>query len=191
MDVEQTDLEDVLVVTPKRFEDHRGYFVESFNASRFEEVVGRKTNFVQDNESKSVETGTVRALHFQRRPYDQGKLVRVVNGSVFDVAVDLRVSSPTYRQHLTVELSAENGRQLWIPAGLAHGFCTLEPDTVIAYKVTNFYNGSADQSLHWRDGDIGVQWPGCANPDSLSEKDKEALTLAELEASGPLFGQTE
>lgn len=175
------------VVTPTRFKDHRGYFVESFNAAKFAEEIGRQVDFVQDNESKSDHPGTVRALHFQHRPFEQGKLVRVLSGSVLDVVVDLRISSPTYRQHLSIELSAEEGQQLWIPAGCAHGFCTLEPDTTVAYKVTNYYNGSADQSLHWRDSALAIQWPELADPSLLSEKDREAPSLSELEAAGALF----
>jgi len=153
------------------FSDNRGYFLESFNMARFEEATGRRPIFVQDNESMSVRAGTVRGLHYQLSPSAQGKLVRVVAGAVTDVAVDIRRTSPTFGQHVTVELSAANSRQLWIPPGFAHGFCTVEPDSLVAYKVDAFYDPDTERSINW---------PVAEGDATLSHRDAAAPVLADL-----------
>jgi dTDP-4-dehydrorhamnose 3,5-epimerase len=170
------------LVTPKRHGDSRGYFVETFRADLFEAAVG-PVAFVQDNQSMSAEVGTIRGLHFQLNPKAQGKLVRCLVGSILDVAVDIRRGSPTYGKHVKVELSADNGLQLWIPPGFAHGFCTLEPDAVIAYKVTEYYSLAHDRGLRWNDPAIGIDWPVPADKAVLSAKDKVQPRLAEFDAN--------
>jgi len=169
----------VAEVTPRRHGDDRGYFAELFRLSTFCEHAG-ETAFVQENESLSARTGTIRGLHFQTAPFAQGKLVRCTAGAVFDVAVDLRAGSPTRGKWVSVELSPERGNQLWIPAGFAHGFCTLRPDTVINYKVTAYYSADHDKGLAWNDPAIGIHWPGEADPDTLSAKDRVQPRFAEL-----------
>ena len=156
--VTPTDIPAVKFVEPKRFGDSRGYFVETWNKKRFAEH-GLDLDFVQDNESLSAQVGTIRGLHFQKYPNAQDKLVRVLRGRAFDVAVDLRKSSPYFGKHVGGELSAENGRQLLIPMGFAHGFCTLEPNTVLAYKVTGYYSGADDLGVAWDDPDLAICWP--------------------------------
>lgn len=169
----------VVEVIPRRHGDERGYFAELFRLSTFSEHAG-ETIFVQENESLSARIGTIRGLHFQTAPFAQGKLVRCTAGAVFDVAVDLRVGSPTFGKSVSVELSPERGNQLWIPAGFAHGFCTLRPDTVINYKVTAYYSADHDKGLAWDDPAIGVDWPAEADPDTLSAKDRVQPRFAEL-----------
>src|SRR5919202_2263014 len=158
-----------LLVRPAKFEDARGFFSETYNARRFREA-GLPTDFVQDNHSLSAAAGVVRGLHFQLPPHAQGKLVRVVRGAILDVAVDLRRGSPSFGRFAAIELSAANWRQLWIPAGFAHGFCTLEPDTEVIYKMTDFYDPGAEGGLAWDDPDLGIPWP-VSNP-ILSDKDR-------------------
>ncbi len=177
MIIEQTDIADLLIMTPRKFLDERGYFVESFNQQKFNEAVGKEVVFVQDNESKSTKD-VLRGLHFQLPPFEQGKLVRVVKGSVLDVAVDLRKNSPSYGKHVAVELSAENGKQFWIPPGFAHGFLTLEDDTVFAYKCTNYYHPASERALHFNDPDLEIKW-NIHNP-LISEKDKRANFFAKF-----------
>jgi dTDP-4-dehydrorhamnose 3,5-epimerase len=179
LSVEPTAIPDVKIVTPTRFGDHRGYFSETYNRQRFVEA-GIDTEFVQDNHSLSAAIGTVRGLHFQSEPFAQVKLIRVVRGSIFDVAVDLRRSSPTYGQHVGVELSAENGRQFLIPIGFAHGFCTLEPNTEIQYKVSAYYSAAHDHGLAWNDPALNIAWPVDPAAAVLSDKDHRQPTLAEL-----------
>lgn len=179
LDVQPTEIPDVKVVTPRRFGDHRGFFSETYNRQRFQEA-GIAAEFVQDNHSLSVSVGTIRGLHFQSPPFAQAKLVRVVRGRVLDVAVDIRRSSPTYGRHVTIELSAGNGRQLWIPVGFAHGFCTLEPDTEIEYKVTSYYSAAHDHGLAFDDPALGIEWPVPADRAVLSEKDTRQPRLADL-----------
>lgn len=171
INIQATAIEDVKIITPKRFADDRGYFVETYNAARLAER-SILAHFVQDNQSLSREVGTVRGLHFQTPPFAQAKLVRVVAGAILDIAVDIREASSTYGQYVAVELSADDGRQLFIPAGFAHGFCTLVPDTVLTYKVDAHYSASHDAGIIWDDGDIGIVWPTVANTDHLSPKDK-------------------
>ncbi|RMB12418.1 dTDP-4-dehydrorhamnose 3,5-epimerase [Eilatimonas milleporae] len=164
-------LKDVFVLEPKRFGDARGFFSETFNERLFHQHVPG-VRFVQDNHSLSREAGVLRGLHFQRPPHAQGKLVRVTRGRVQDVIVDLRKGSPTYGAHEAVELSAENWRQLWVPPGFAHAFCTLEPDTEFVYKVTDFYAPEADDGLRFDDPDLGIAWPFPSEALILSDKDR-------------------
>jgi dTDP-4-dehydrorhamnose 3,5-epimerase len=168
--VTPTKIEAVKVITPKSFGDPRGVFTETYNRNRFTEH-GIGLDFVQDNQSSSVDTGTIRGLHFQSPPAAQDKLVRVLRGSIFDVAIDLRRSSPTYGQWVGETLSAENGKQLLVPIGFAHGFCTLEPDTHVLYKVTNFYSPANDLGLAWDDPDLAIDWPLNGGKAMLSDKD--------------------
>lgn len=187
LDVKPLSIAGVVVVSPRRFEDDRGYFEESFNARTFAETIGADIAFVQDNESRSNRVGTVRGLHYQVDPMAQGKLVRVGAGALLDVVVDLRRSSPTYLQHVAVELDAESGRQLWVPPGMAHGFCTLRPDTIIQYKVTEYYHPASDRSLSWSDPTLGIEWPVTVADAVLSAKDADAPTVAEAQERGDVF----
>ena len=168
MEIIKTSIEGLLIIKPDVFKDERGYFFESYNKERFakEELV---MNFVQDNESKSS-NGVLRGLHFQKPPYAQGKLVRVVKGSVMDVAVDLRKNSPTYGKWESRILNEDNKEMFWIPEGFAHGFLTLEDNTIFTYKCTNIYNKESEGSILWNDPDINIDW-NIENP-ILSEKDK-------------------
>lgn len=169
----------VTLVQPRRHGDARGYFAETFRADLFAAAVG-ETRFLQDNESLSAQAGTVRGLHFQTNPFAQGKLVRCVQGALLDVAVDIRKGSPSFGKSIAVELSAENGKQLWVPPGFAHGFCSLVPDTMISYKVTAYYSAEHDKGLAWDDPAIGIDWPDCADPETLSAKDRVQPNLADL-----------
>jgi dTDP-4-dehydrorhamnose 3,5-epimerase len=179
LDIEPTAIPDVKILTPKRFDDGRGFFSEVYNRKRYEEA-GVRLDFVQDNHSLSETVGTIRGLHFQNAPFAQDKLVRVVRGRILDVAVDLRKSSPTFGQHVAVELSAENWRQLLVPIGFAHGFCTLEPDTEVLYKVTNYYSAAHDGGLAFDDPALGIEWPVAPGDAVLSEKDRKHPRLADL-----------
>ncbi|HDD8775847.1 TPA: dTDP-4-dehydrorhamnose 3,5-epimerase [Escherichia coli] len=170
MNVIKTEIPDVLIFEPKVFGDERGFFMESFNQKVFEEAVGRKVEFVQDNHSKSSK-GVLRGLHYQLEPYAQGKLVRCVVGEVFDVAVDIRKSSPTFGKWVGVSLSAENKRQLWIPEGFAHGFLVLSETAEFLYKTTNYYHPISERGVKWDDPCIDIKWPLVSSP-LLSEKDK-------------------
>ncbi|KQS03413.1 dTDP-4-dehydrorhamnose 3,5-epimerase [Sphingomonas sp. Leaf357] len=181
MNFQTFDIAGPVAIQPVRHGDARGYFAETFRADRFIETVG-KPEFVQENESLSAKAGTIRGLHFQTDPFAQGKLVRCIAGALLDVAVDIRTGSPTYGKWLAIELSAENGRQLWVPPGFAHGFCTLVPDTMLAYKVTAYYDHASDKGLAWDDSAIGIKWPAVADPDTLSPKDRVQPTLADLPA---------
>ena len=171
MIVEQTAIPGVLVITPKRFLDGRGFFSETWKASSFAEA-GIDVSFVQDNHARSDEKGVVRGLHLQIGPNAQGKLVRVVRGSIWDVAVDARPGSPTYGKHAGAVLSAENWQQLWVPAGLLHGYCTLEPDTEVIYKVTAPWDREAERGIIWNDPELAVPWPIAPGEAILSDKDK-------------------
>lgn len=167
-------IEGLISFCPKTFEDNRGFFFESFNQELFDNLVGRKINFVQDNQSTSKKN-VLRGLHFQQPPYAQGKLVRVISGRVIDVAVDLRKNSTTYGQHVAVELSAENNIVLWIPEGFAHGFVALEDNTVFSYKCTNYYNKSSEDCLMWNDAILNIDWK--IDEPIISEKDKEGKSF--------------
>ncbi|VAE42679.1 dTDP-4-dehydrorhamnose 3,5-epimerase [Enterobacter hormaechei] len=175
MNIITTEIPEVLIFEPKVFGDERGFFMESFNRKIFEDAIGSQTEFVQDNHSKSSK-GVLRGLHYQKDPYAQGKLVRCVAGKVFDVAVDIRKNSPTFGRWVGEILSAENKRQLWIPAGFAHGFLTLEDNTEFLYKTTNYYHPDAEGSILWSDENIGIDWPIKTNL-ILSSKDENAPVL--------------
>jgi dTDP-4-dehydrorhamnose 3,5-epimerase len=170
---------DVVLIEPTRIRDARGSFSETFRQDRFTAEVGPFV-FVQDNQSRSAMKGTIRGLHFQRAPRAQGKLVRAVSGAVLDVAVDIRVGSPSFGRFEAVELSVENGRQLWVPPGFLHGFCTLGDDVELAYKVTDYYSPEHDAGVRWDDPDIGIPWPVEASAAVLSDKDRKAPLLSEL-----------
>ncbi len=157
MDFLKCELEGLFIIEPKVFGDERGYFFESFNQQVFEEKVGAKVMFCQDNQSLSNK-GVVRGLHFQAPPHAQGKLVRVTQGSVLDVVLDIRKNSPTFGQHFSILLSAENKRQLWIPEGFAHGFSTLEDQTIFQYKCTNYYHPPSEDSVLWNDEKLNIDW---------------------------------
>ena len=184
MQVERTSIPDVAILTPKRFGDHRGFFSEVFSAKAFEAEFG-PTSFVQDNHSLSAAVGTIRGLHFQTEPAAQGKLVRVTRGRILDVAVDIRRTSPSFGRHLAVELSAEAWNQIWVPPGFAHGFCTLEPDTEVLYKVTAFYSAAHDFGLAFDDPALGIAWPVAPEQAVVSDKDRRHPTLAELTHAFP------
>ncbi|MBC2651551.1 dTDP-4-dehydrorhamnose 3,5-epimerase [Novosphingobium aerophilum] len=173
------DIPNLIEITCRRHGDERGYFAEVFRQRDFETHAGPIV-FVQENESLSAKVGTVRGLHFQTDPHAQGKLVRCTAGAIFDAAVDLRRGSPTYGQWAAVELSPAKGNLFWIPAGFAHGFCTLEPDTVVNYKVTSYYAPECDKGVRWDDPAIAIDWPSVADPDTLSAKDRIQPLLAEL-----------
>lgn len=174
---------DVLLIEPRRFGDDRGFFSEVWKRSTLV-AQGFDVTFVQDNHSLSREVGVVRGLHFQRPPAAQGKLVRVTRGRILDVAVDIREGSPTYGQHVAMELSAENWAQLWIPCGFAHGFMTLEPDIEVIYKVDVEYDAATDGGIAWDDPALGIEWPALPGGAILSGKDSRAPRLAE---AGPIF----
>ncbi|MGE6162504.1 dTDP-4-dehydrorhamnose 3,5-epimerase [Aeromonas salmonicida] len=176
MNIIKTAIPDVVIFEPKVFGDERGFFFESFNHKLFEEAVGYPVTFVQDNHSKSSK-GVLRGLHYQLLPHAQGKLVRCVAGEVFDVAVDIRKSSPTFGQWVGVHLSAENKRQLWIPEGFAHGFVTLSETAEFLYKTTNYYAPQSEGSIRWDDSQVGIEWP-IEGDISLSKKDQEAVRFS-------------
>ena len=178
---EPLEIPDVKRVTPKIFRDDRGFFSEVYNREPYR-AGGVDQDFVQDNHSLSRQAGVVRGLHFQIAPRAQGKLVRVVRGAILDVAVDIRHGSPTFGRHVTAILSAENWQQLWVPVGFAHGFCTLEPDTEVIYKVTDTYAPDCDRGLMWNDPALAIAWPVAADAAILSDKDRKHPTLAELPA---------
>lgn len=168
MEIIPTEIRDLLIIKPDVFADDRGYFFESYNKEKLAEK-GIATSFVQDNESKSKK-GVLRGLHYQKKPYAQGKLVRVIQGAVLDVAVDIRIGSPTFGSWASVELTGENKLMYWIPEGFAHGFLTLKDDTIFTYKCTGFYNKDSEASIRWNDPDLAIKW-GITDP-VLSEKDK-------------------
>lgn len=176
---EQLDIPDVYLITPKKIGDSRGFFMEVFRQETFRRQVGDFA-FVQENCSMSVQTGTVRGLHFQLPPRAQGKLVSCSQGALLDVAVDIRTGSPTFGRHVARRLTAEHGEQLWVPPGFAHGFCTLMPNTVISYKLTDYYSPEHDRGLLWNDPDIGIDWPVGSDLAILSDKDQVQPRLADL-----------
>lgn len=178
MQIQTTAIPDLLIIEPKVFGDERGFFYESFNERRFTELTGVKTNFVQDNHSKSAKN-VLRGLHYQIQQA-QGKLVRVIAGEVFDVAVDIRKSSPTFGRWVGVTLSADNKRQLWIPEGFAHGFVVTSESAEFLYKTTDYWAPEFERSILWNDPAIGIEWPMDGEP-LLSGKDKVGMLLAEAE----------
>jgi dTDP-4-dehydrorhamnose 3,5-epimerase len=169
MHVSKFKIEGLLLLEPRLFEDNRGFFYESYNAKKYNELLGDNCNFVQDNISVSKKY-VLRGLHFQKSPFAQGKLVTVLNGRVLDVAVDIRENSKTFGQHQAVELSAENKHQFWIPPGFAHGFIALEENTLFSYKCTNYYSPEHEKTLLWNDPILAIDWAGVPNP-IISEKD--------------------
>ena len=179
LDVHSLAIPDVKLIRTPRFSDARGYFCETFQRADFA-AQGLDNDFLQDNQSSSDRPGTVRGLHFQRPPFAQTKLVRVLRGSIFDVAVDLRRSSPSFGRHIAIKLSSEGNEQLLIPAGFAHGFCTLEPDTVVFYKVDQVYSAAHDGGVNWADPELGIEWPISAPEAILSEKDHRLPMLDDL-----------
>ena len=178
MTITETNLRGLFILEPRVFEDKRGYFFESYNNETFKKA-GLDLNFVQDNQSKS-QKGVLRGLHFQNPPHSQGKLVQVIKGGVFDVAVDIRLNSPTYGQHLGFELSEENKKMLFIPEGFAHGFLTLKDETIFSYKCTNFYNPKSESAIIWNDKDLNINWQ--VNDPLVSEKDQQALSFLDFES---------
>lgn len=167
------------MITPVRHGDDRGFFSEVYNQRSFAQA-GITADFVQDNHSLSGPKGTVRGLHFQVAPHPVSKLVRVVRGAIFDVAVDLRRGSPTFGRHLSAVLTADNWAQLFVPVGFAHGFCTLEPNTEVTYKVTDYWFPEVDKGLLWNDPELGIDWPISAEQAVLSEKDRDQSPLTDL-----------
>lgn len=174
-----TAISGVIIFEPKVFGDERGFFMESFNQRSFNEAVGHEVNFVQDNHSRSAK-GVLRGLHFQLPPHAQGKLVRVTQGSVFDVAVDIRRGSPSYGQWVGVELSGENHRQLWLPPGMAHGFLVTSASADFLYKTTDYYAPQSEGAVRWNDPALDIAWPDIGMAPQLSPKDAAAPLLAEL-----------
>ena len=179
MKTKTLSVSDVVLLEPEIFEDDRGFFFESYNKKNFEEATGTSFVFVQDNHSQS-ERGVLRGLHYQLKPRAQGKLVRVVQGEIFDVAVDIRKSSPTFGKWVGEILSENNKKQLWIPEGFAHGFITLSQRTQVLYKATNYYNKKLERCLHWKDPQIAIDWP-LKEEALLSEKDSRACFLNEAD----------
>ncbi|HHG0471945.1 MULTISPECIES: dTDP-4-dehydrorhamnose 3,5-epimerase [Gammaproteobacteria] len=185
MNVTQTEIPDVLILEPKVFGDHRGFFYESFNKKIFEKAINHPVNFVQDNHSKSNKN-ILRGLHYQTQN-TQGKLVRVISGEVFDVAVDIRENSPTFGKYVGVYLSAENKKQLWIPEGFAHGFFVISEEAEFVYKCTDYYNPTAELSIAWNDPDLSIDWPIDVDTQIiLSMKDKNALSFNQLKSQNIL-----
>jgi dTDP-4-dehydrorhamnose 3,5-epimerase len=176
MKVTPTPIDGVLIFEPKVFGDERGFFMESFNQRSFNDAVGHEVSFVQDNHSRSAK-GVLRGLHFQLPPHAQGKLVRVTQGAVFDVAVDIRVHSPTFGQWVGLELSGQNHKQLWIPAGLAHGFLVISESADFLYKTTDYYAPQAEGCIRWDDPQLAIAWPLNGLVPSLSAKDAAASGL--------------
>jgi dTDP-4-dehydrorhamnose 3,5-epimerase len=175
----QTPIPDVKVLIPRQIKDARGFFSETYSRVALREL-GIDVEFVQDNHSLSVEKGVVRGLHYQLPPMAQHKLVRVVRGAILDVAVDIRRSSPTFGQHVAVELSADNWKQIFVPAGFAHGFATLEPNTEVVYKVSNVYSAAQERGILWNDPDLGIDWGFDATSAVLSERDLKHAPFQEV-----------
>ena len=179
-------IDGLIEFTPKRFGDERGYFSEVYSKREWADQ-GLRVDFVQDNESLSALAGTVRGLHFQVNPTAQGKLVRCTRGALLDVVVDVRNGSSSFGDHVVVRLDPDLGNQLWVPPGFAHGFCTLEPNTLIAYKVTDYYDPATDRGIRWDDPGLGIEWPVGASDAVLSAKDRAAPTLEEFGSTAGLF----
>ncbi len=178
MEITSCRIPDVKIIRPRKFADHRGFFSETFNKRALAEA-GLDVNFVQDNHSLSSQKGVVRGLHFQAAPFSQDKLIRVTRGAVFDVALDIRRNSPTFGQHVGFVLDAENWQQAFVPIGFAHGFVTLEENTEVLYKVTNYYAPTHDRGVQWNDPALDIRWPVSPEEAIISEKDGRLPTLAE------------
>ena len=183
MEVRRLEIPEVMLLVPKKFGDQRGYFSETYSEKSFEAACG-PMRFIQDNQAFSQDTGTMRGLHFQIPPMAQSKLIRVLKGAILDVAVDLRQSSKTFGHHVSVQLSAQNWAQLLIPAGFAHGYFTLEPDTEVFYKVDQFYSPDHEKGLAWDDPDLAIAWPQMDNA-VLSDKDRNQPSFRQLPAYFP------
>ena len=184
MNIIETKIKGLLILEPRVFGDDRGWFMESFNQQNFEKALTERgldiPHFVQDNHSCS-QKGTLRGLHFQKAPHAQGKLVRVVQGRAWDVAVDIRPQSETYGEWVGIELTGENNKQFWIPEGFAHGFVALEDNTHFLYKTTNYYNKESEGSIIWNDPDLAIEWPVSLEQIQLSDKDKVALSFKDVD----------
>lgn len=189
MDVTNLAIAGVRLLKPAKHGDHRGFFSETYNKQALAEA-GIEGDFVQDNQSLSAEAGTVRGLHFQVPPHAQAKLLRVVRGAVFDVAVDLRSGSPDYGKHVSATISAADWNQIYIPVGFAHGFCTLEPDTEVIYKVTDYYAPAAEQGVLWNDPDLGIDWPIDSAKAVLADRDRRFPALRDLSKIFDYEGKT-
>ncbi|HEY5049192.1 MAG TPA: dTDP-4-dehydrorhamnose 3,5-epimerase [Rhizomicrobium sp.] len=170
--VEPCTLTEILLITPRRHSDARGYFMEAYNEDAFRKI-GVSCRFIQDNQSLSAQRGTIRGMHFQTPPFAQAKLVRVLQGAIFDVVVDIRSGSQTRGKYVSALLSAQNGRQLFVPAGFAHGYCTMESDTVVLYKVDAPYSRAHEGGLVWNDPEVGIAWPEQAEAGTLLERDRQ------------------
>ena len=181
VEIRPTAIPGVMLISPKKFTDARGFFSEIYRRDEFESH-GLLLDFVQENHSLSTRAGTIRGLHFQTRPFAQDKLVRVTRGRIFDVAVDIRHSSPTFGRHVTAELTSDDLVQMFVPVGFAHAFCTLEPNTEVVYKVTNYYSRDNERGLLWNDPDLGIEWPVDHSAAQLSDKDKLHPRLHDLPA---------
>jgi dTDP-4-dehydrorhamnose 3,5-epimerase len=179
MEVFPTDIPGVLLLKPRYFQDPRGYFVETYNL-RAAHAAGLVADFIQDNQAFSLKRGTVRALHFQVPPHAQAKLVRVLRGAIYDVAVDLRAGSPSYGHSVAATLTARGGEQIFVPRGFAHGYCTLEADTEVAYKVDDYYAPDCEQGLIWNDATLAIDWPVAASDAVLSDKDRRLPRFADF-----------
>ena len=179
MEFHTFEVEGPLEIKPRKIEDDRGYFSEVFRLDEFTRHAP-SVEFVQDNQSLSVRSGTIRGIHFQSNPAAQGKLVRCLAGKLLDVAVDLRSGSPTYGRWVSALLSPEENNQLWVPVGFGHAFCTLEPNSVIGYRVTSYYSPENDKGLAWDDPEVAIDWPEIADPETLSAKDRKQPRLSEL-----------
>ena len=186
MDFIRTSIADVVIIEPTVHGDHRGYFVETFREDKLAEFLAYKINFCQDNESKSSK-GVLRGLHYQLPPYSQTKLVRVISGSVLDVAVDIRRNSPTFGQHVAVELSSTNKRQLLVPRGFAHGFVVLQDETTFAYKVDSYYSPTCDRGIAFDDSDLNIDWQIAHHELKLSEKDTKQPKLFSIKDDKEIF----
>jgi len=179
MKIKTFDIPGPMLVIPRLFKDDRGYFYESFREDKFNEALGEAIHFVQDNQSHSVEAGTVRGLHYQSDPHAQGKLVRCISGSIIDIIVDVREGSPTFGQHLSVELTGENHHQFYVPVGFLHGFSTQSADALVSYKVTNYYSPEADGNVLWNSPSLGLDWNVSSTEAVVSDKDKIAPAFAD------------
>lgn len=179
MEVLSLEIPDVKIIKPRKLGDHRGFFSETYNKQALAKA-GVQLDFVQDNHSLSVEKGVIRGLHFQTPPFAQDKLVRVVRGAILDVALDLRKGSPTFGRHVSAVISAAEWNQILVPIGFAHGFCTLEPNTEVIYKVTNYYSPEHDRGLLWNDPQLGIKWPIDATAAVLSDKDRQQPLFSDL-----------
>lgn len=177
MIIHDTGIDGLILIEPKVYGDHRGYFFESFHQDRFSELIGEQVSFVQDNESLSGKN-VLRGLHFQKPPFAQGKLVRVIQGSVLDVALDIRKDSPSYGKQFSVELNAQNKLQLWIPAGFAHGFVSLTDHTIFQYKCTNYYSPENEGCILWNDPELAIEWK--TDEHLISEKDKNGVSFRDF-----------